>query len=62
MKRCHHRTLIVRTEEDRCSWVECAQCKKTGPSKHSYTLALIAWTLHAVNQHPRVTAVKRARG
>jgi hypothetical protein len=51
--RCLHRQLIVRTEKDRCSWVECAKCKKAGPSKHSYFAAVIAWGLHTLNQHPR---------
>jgi hypothetical protein len=52
-KRCTHRQLVIRTERDRCSWVECALCKKRGPSKHSYLLALLAWALHLTNQHPR---------
>lgn len=53
VKRCNHRSIQVKTERDRCSWVQCTQCKKTGPAKHSYTLALIAWALHLTNQHPR---------
>lgn len=51
--RCLHRTITVRTERDRCSWVECCGCRKTGPRKHSYMLALICWATHLVNQHPR---------
>jgi hypothetical protein len=51
--RCTHRYLRVRTEKDRCSWVECQHCGKTGPSKHSYTLAILAWALALTNQHPR---------
>lgn len=54
--RCAHRQLQVLTEKDRCSWVRCAKCGKTGPSKHSYTLALLAWALHLTNQHPRKRA------
>ena len=53
MKRCSHRHLVVRTERDRCSWVECTACLKRGPHKHSYALALIAWALSLTNQHPR---------
>ena len=55
MKRakCAHRLIRVRTERDRCSWVVCEVCGKGGPAKHSYTLALLAWALHLVNQHPR---------
>lgn len=52
-RRCTHRWLRVLTERDRCSWVTCDQCGKTGPKKHSYLLALVAWALHTVNQHPR---------
>lgn len=52
-KRCLHRSLEIRTEKDRCSWVSCRGCRKTGPRKHSYTLALIAWALKLTNQHPR---------
>lgn len=51
-KRCTHRHLTVRTEKDRCSWVEC-ECGLKGPNKHSYTLALLAWALKLTNQHPR---------
>lgn len=54
-RRCTHRSITVRTERDRCSWVHCDQCDKEGPRKHSYTLALIAWALKVVNQHPRRT-------
>ena len=53
MKRCLHRALRVRTERDRCSWVECTVCKKQGPKKHSYVLAVLAWAFHVLNQHPR---------
>lgn len=50
---CTHRKLEVRTEKDRCSWIECSLCGKKGPNKHSYTLAILAWALHLTNQHPR---------
>jgi hypothetical protein len=52
-KRCPHRRLVLLTEEDRCTWVVCDVCKKTGPRKHSQTLALLAWIVHLANQHPR---------
>ena len=52
-RRCPHRRLTVHTERDKCSWVACEDCHKRGPKKHSYTLAVIAWTLHLTNQHPR---------
>lgn len=51
--RCVHRNLIIRTEADRCSWVECSNCPKKGPKKHSYMLALICFATSTVNQHPR---------
>lgn len=50
---CSHRFLQVKTESDRCSWVQCEVCKKQGPKKHSYLLAILAWGLHLTNQHPR---------
>lgn len=50
---CRHRKLSVKTEADRCSWVECQGCGKKGPKKHSYMLALVAWAVASVNQHPR---------
>ena len=56
MSRCLHRSLQVRTERDRCSWVECSVCKKQGPKKHSYVLAVLAWAFHVLNQHPRTKA------
>ena len=43
MRRCTHRTLIIRTERDRCSWVQCSRCKIRGPHKHSVVLAMLAW-------------------
>lgn len=54
-KRCptNHRHILVKTEKDRCSWVQCVSCKKRGPHKHSMTLALIAWALKLTDQHPR---------
>lgn len=52
--RCTHRVLRVRTEKDGCSWVECLTCRKTGPCKHSYMLAVICFATQTVNQHPRV--------
>ncbi|HEX5461850.1 MAG TPA: hypothetical protein VFX20_17940 [Steroidobacteraceae bacterium] len=52
-RRCSHRNLVVRTEGDRCSWVQCADCRKVGPAKHSYMLALICFATATVNQHPR---------
>lgn len=52
-KVCSHRNLVVRTERDRCSWVECLNCPKVGPRKHSYMLALICFATATVNQHPR---------
>ncbi len=51
--RCTHRTLLLQTEKDRCTWVECGSCGKCGPKKHSQTLALLAWIVHLGNQHPR---------
>ncbi len=53
-KRCVHRQLVVKTERDRCSWVHCHGCGKRGPKKHSYVLALIAFAVATVDQHPRV--------
>lgn len=53
LKRCAHRQLVVKTERDRCSWVVCSGCKKKGPKKHSYLLALIAFAMQTVDQHPR---------
>lgn len=54
-KRCptRHRHILVKTEKDRCSWVQCVSCGKRGPHKHSITLALIAWALKLTDQHPR---------
>lgn len=51
--KCAHRHLEIRTERDRCSWVECKGCGKTGPAKHSITLALLAWCVSLGDQHPR---------
>lgn len=55
-KRCSHRLLRIDTEHDRCYWVQCEECLKLGPKKHSYLLAVLAWGLHLTNQHPRVKA------
>lgn len=52
-KKCTHRVLELCTEKDRCTWVMCMMCNKTGPKKHSQTMALLAWVLHLANQHPR---------
>lgn len=57
--RCYHRVIQIFTEADRCSWVECVRCGKTGPKKHSYLLAILAWGLHLANQHPRKRVTKR---
>jgi hypothetical protein len=59
-RRCRHRTLTIRTEKDRCSWVECA-CGFRGPHKHSYALAMMAFVVKLSSDHPqrrraRVTA------
>jgi len=56
---CSHRILRVRTEADRCSWVECMGCGKTGPKKHSYLLGVVAWLATLGNQHPRQPRTKR---
>lgn len=56
---CRHRLIEIKTERDACSWVRCKQCSKTGPKKHSYTLALLAWALHLVNMHPRKKDAKK---
>lgn len=50
---CTHRNIEVKTERDRCSWVVCKGCRKRGPKKHSYMLALICFATSTVNQHPR---------
>lgn len=52
-RKCVHRKLDILTEKDRCSWVVCRTCKKSGPKKHSMTLALLAWIVSLANQHPR---------
>jgi hypothetical protein len=51
--RCSHRHLTIKSEGDRCSWVQCNDCKEAGPRKHSYLLAILAWGLRLTNQHPR---------
>jgi hypothetical protein len=51
-KRCAHRKLEVKTEKDRCSWVQC-KCGKRGPKKHSVVLALVAFAVAVGDQHPR---------
>lgn len=58
-RRCSHRSLVIRTEGDRCSWVQCLDCPKHGPRKHSYMLALICFATATVNQHPRRKRSKR---
>lgn len=58
-RRCVHRNLVIRTEGDRCSWVQCLDCPKHGPRKHSYMLALVCFATATVNQHPRPRRVKR---
>lgn len=50
---CPHRSLMVHTERDRCSWVECYMCAKTGPKKHSIVMAVLAWLVQVGDQHPR---------
>lgn len=50
---CQHKLLQVRTESDRCSWIQCDTCKVKGPKKHSVTLALLAWVLYLANDHPK---------
>lgn len=50
---CKHKVLLIRTEKDRCSWVECGDCKVESPKKHSVTLALCAWIVFASNDHPK---------
>ena len=52
-RRCLHRWLTVWTESDRCSWVTCCQCPLTGPRKHSYALAMLAFLVKMGDQHPR---------
>lgn len=53
MKKCTHRSIEVKTESDRCNWVQCKSCRKRGPKKHSYMLALVAFAVATVDQHPR---------
>lgn len=48
-----HRLLEIRTEKDRCSWVECCHCDLCGPKKHSAVLALLAWVLFVASDHPK---------
>ena len=50
---CTHRRITVLTEPDKCSWVQCQDCGKEGPKKHSYTLALLAWIVCLADKHPR---------
>lgn len=56
--RCAHRELRVRSEEDRCSWVECQKCGKRGPRKHSIIMALVAFAVSLGDQHPRAKRKK----
>lgn len=52
--RCKHDLLEVRTERDRCYWVECRRCNRhKGPKKHSRAIALVAYAVKLVDQHPR---------
>jgi|GEM_PF-4249347 len=51
-RRCAHKLLAVRTERDRCTWIECQTCRAKGPKKHSVTLALCAWIVYLSNDHP----------
>lgn len=51
--RCTHRQIRIRTERDRCSWVECMRCSVVGPKKHTYTHAVLAFLVATINQHPR---------
>jgi hypothetical protein len=53
--RCLHRSLTVRTEADGCSWVLC-RCGFSGPRKHSYALALMAWVDEALERSPTAAA------
>jgi hypothetical protein len=55
---CRHRILHIHTEDDRCSWVQCVDCKVRGPKKHSITLALLAWIVFLGSDHPK----RRSRG
>lgn len=50
---CAHRVLEIRTEKDRCSWVECCHCDLRGPKKHSVLLALLAWAVFISSDHPK---------
>jgi hypothetical protein len=50
---CKHKILDIRTEKDRCSWVQCQTCGAKAPKKHSVTLALCAWIIYASNDHPK---------
>jgi hypothetical protein len=50
--RCLHRSITVRTEADGRSWVVC-ECGLSGPRKHSYALALMAWVVKLSSDHPR---------
>jgi hypothetical protein len=45
-------SITVRTEADGCSWVVC-RCGFSGPGKHSYALALMAWVVKLSSDHPR---------
>lgn len=57
--RCKHLWLHLKTEKDRCWWVMCQGCEQTGPAKNTQALALVAWALQTVNQHPRTKAKHR---
>lgn len=61
MRRCTHRLLMLQTERDRCTWVECGQCGKVGPKKHSVITAVMAWLLSLGDQHPRPKRKARSR-
>jgi len=50
---CDHNFLTVNSEPDRCFWIACRSCPVHGPKKNTRTLALIAFAMKLVNQHPR---------
>lgn len=59
--KCRHRRLVIETERDACSWVRCVACKKEGPKKHSYGLALMAWLVSLADGHPRAKVAANRR-
>lgn len=61
-RKCSHSALLhIRTEPDGCYWIECGACEKTGPAKHSVTLALLAWIVSLANKHPRISRRTRRK-